>query len=406
MSETWAFRAVDNVGGAVRGEIETGSRDAAIHQLSARGLTVLEVKKRVTASGLSIDLNASMSRVKRRDLAIMSRQLATMVSSGLTLLRTLYVLEEQVEHPKLREAIAVVRRDVETGSSLSGAMAAHPKVFNQLYIAMVRAGETGGFLEDALLRVADHLESEASLQRQVRSAMVYPIAVISFALIVLTAMITFIVPVFAKIFTSQGAKLPGLTQVTLSISHTFRGYPIEILGGLIASVLGFRYWKNSEDGRKQWDALRLRAPMHIGEIVRKIALARWSRTLSSLVSAGVPMLEAIDVTAKTAGNFVVENAMNSVRASVQAGGTISAALSREPVFPPMVRHMVGVGEETGALEKTLAKVADFYEDEVAVAVKTLTSILEPAMIVIVGGIVGFVVVSMYLPMFDVYNAIH
>jgi type IV pilus assembly protein PilC len=400
----FAFRAVDAMGAPVRGEIDAGSREAVVEQLRGRGLTVLEVNAQSGGASWNFDLGA-LQGVKSRDLTVMTRQLSTMVTSGLTLLKSLYVLEEQTETPKLNAALTRVRQDVEAGRSLSDSLAAHPKIFSPLYVSMVRAGETGGFLENALLRVADQLESEESLKRQVRSAMVYPAAVISFALVVMFALVAFIVPVFAEIFADQNAELPALTKFTVGLSDLLRGYPYVLFGGIALVVTGVRRWKRSETGAAQWDRLRLRIPMRIGEIQRKIALARWSRTLSSLVSAGVPMLEAIDVTGRTAGNKVVENAMASVRLSVQSGGTIAGALRHEPVFPVMVGHMVSVGEETGALDQTLGKVADFYEDEVAAAVKALTSILEPAMIVLVGAIVGFVVISMYLPMFQVYDKI-
>jgi type IV pilus assembly protein PilC len=400
---TYAFRAVDAVGGPVRGEIQAGTEEAVLEQLRGRGLTVLEVTAQKSSS-LNVDLSA-LKKVKSHDLTIMTRQLSTMVTSGLTLLKALYVLEEQTETPKLKAALTKVRQDVEAGRSLSDSLAAHPKIFSPLYVSMIRAGETGGFLESALMRVADQLESEDKLRRQVRSAMVYPAAVISFALVVMFALVAFIVPVFAKIFEEQDAQLPTLTKFTVGLSGILRGYPWALFGGLALIVFLVRRWKASDTGGEQWDRLRLRIPVQIGEIQRKIALARWSRTMSSLVSAGVPMLEAIDVTGRTAGNRVVENAMASVRASVQSGGTIAGALRNEPVFPVMVGHMVSVGEETGALDETLAKVADFYEDEVEAAVKALTSILEPAMIVFVGAIVGFVVISMYLPMFKVYDTI-
>jgi type IV pilus assembly protein PilC len=400
---TYAFRAVDAVGGPVRGEIQAGTEEAVLEQLRGRGLTVLEITAQKSSS-LNVDLSA-LKKVKSHDLTIMTRQLSTMVTSGLTLLKALYVLEEQTETPKLKAALTKVRQDVEAGRSLSDSLAAHPKIFSPLYVSMIRAGETGGFLESALMRVADQLESEDKLRRQVRSAMVYPAAVISFALVVMFALVAFIVPVFAKIFEEQDAQLPTLTKFTVGLSGILRGYPWALFGGLALIVFLVRRWKASDTGGEQWDRLRLRIPVQIGEIQRKIALARWSRTMSSLVSAGVPMLEAIDVTGRTAGNRVVENAMASVRASVQSGGTIAGALRNEPVFPVMVGHMVSVGEETGALDETLGKVADFYEDEVEAAVKALTSILEPAMIVFVGAIVGFVVISMYLPMFKVYDTI-
>jgi type IV pilus assembly protein PilC len=398
----YAFRAVDALGAPVRGELEGPSLDAITSQLRDRGLTVLHAEPKRKPFEIQLD---AFSRIKAHDLMVMTRQLATMVSAGLTLLRALRVLEDQTEARKLKQALVDVRKAVESGSSLSDAMERHPKVFSVLYVSMVRAGETGGFLETTLMRVADHLESEDSLRRQVKSAMVYPAVVLSFAMIVLVALIAFIVPVFAKVFTDNGAKLPGLTRFTIGLSDVFRSYPYVIVGVSVGAVFFFLRWKRSVRGRQAWDRFRLRVPMRIGEIVQKIALARWSRTLSSLVSAGVPMLEAISVTGKTSGNIVVERAMESVRTSVASGGTIQAALKTEPIFPPLVHHMVGVGEETGGLEQTLSKVADFYESEVEAAVKALTSILEPIMIIVIGAIVGFVVVSMYLPMFKVYDTI-
>jgi type IV pilus assembly protein PilC len=398
----WAFRAVDTLGSPVRGELEGPSLDAVTEQLRGRGLTVLGVEPK--RKPLEIDFDR-FSKLKAHDLMVMTRQLATMVSAGLTLLRALRVLEEQSESKKLKAALVDVRKSVESGMSLSDAMQRHPKVFSELYVAMVRAGETGGFLESTLSRVAEHLESEENLRRQVKSAMVYPAVVLSFAGIILIAMVTFIVPVFAKVFKENGAQLPGLTRFTLGVSDVVRGYPHVLIGIAGLAVFFFVRWKTSEAGRSGWDRMKLKFPLKIGEIAQKIALARWSRTLSSLVTAGVPMLEAISVTGKTSGNKTIEKAMESVRISVQSGGTINEALKREPVFPALVHHMVGVGEETGGLEQTLSKVADFYEDEVDAAVKSLTSVLEPVMIIVIGGIVGFVVISMYLPMFKVYDTI-
>jgi type IV pilus assembly protein PilC len=398
----WVFRAVDALGAPVRGELAGPSLEAVTEQLRQRGLTLLGAEPKRKA--LEIDLDR-FARVKAHELMVMTRQLATMVSAGLTLLRALRVLEEQTENKRLKQSIVAVRKDVESGSSLSDALERHPKVFSVLYVSMVRAGETGGFLETTLIRVSEHLEAEDKLRRQVKSAMVYPAVVMTFAMGVLIAMVAFIVPVFAKVFTENGSQLPGLTRFTIGLSDIVRHYPYVLVGGAAAAVIGFMKWKGSEGGRAAWDRFRLRTPMKIGEIVQKIALARWSRTLSSLVTAGVPMLEAISVTGKTSGNVVVEKAMDSVRASVASGGTIQAALQKEPVFPALVHHMVGVGEETGGLEQTLSKVADFYEAEVEAAVKSLTSILEPVMIIFIGGIVGFVVISMYLPMFKVYDAI-
>jgi len=398
----FVFRAVDLAGVPARGEVDADSKQAVSDQLKARGLIVLDIAAKKGSKELTIEL---FERVKARDLTIMSRQLATMVSSGVTILRALYVLEEQTESKMLKQALVQIRKDVEAGLPLSDAFERHPKIFNPLYVAMVRAGETGGMLEGSLLRTADQLEKEDSLRRQVRAAMVYPGVVITFALIILLALVAFIVPVFAKVFKDFGGKLPGLTQFTVGVSHFVTGRWYILLGGTILLVWGFLKWKKSKMGRPQWDAFRLRIPMKIGDVVQKVALARWSRTLSALVHAGVPILQAIDITGRTAGNVVVERAMANVQDSVKRGGTISAPLKEVAVFPSMVVHMVGVGEETGALDAMLAKIADFYEDEVDAAVKALTSILEPVMIIVVGGIVGFVVISMYLPLFKVYDQI-
>jgi type IV pilus assembly protein PilC len=399
---TYVFKAVDVAGAASRGEVEAPSKQDVADKLKARGLIVVDI----VAKSKDVNLNLTLwERIKPHDLTVMTRQLATMVSSGMTLLRALYVLEAQTQSKKLCAAIVAVRKDVEAGLLFSDALARHPKVFSPLYIAMVRAGETGGVLEDSLLRTADQLEKDAALRRQVKAAMIYPSVIISFALIVLLALVAFLVPVFEKVFKDFGGKLPALTRVTVAMSHALTKQWYLLLGFLVVAVMAFRYWKRSEWGRPQWDAFRLRIPAKIGDIVQKVALARWSRTLSALVSGGVPILQAIEITGKTAGNSIVERSMGSVIESVKAGGTISEPLKGAKVFPSMVTNMVGVGEETGALDAMLTKIAEFYEDEVAAAVKALTSILEPVMIVIVGGMVGFIVVSMYLPLFDVYSQI-
>jgi len=271
---------------------------------------------------------------------------------------------------------------------------------------MTRAGETGGMLDQSLIRVADQLEKEDSLRRQVKSAMTYPAVVLSFAGIVLIALVTFLVPVFIGVFKQFGGDLPAITKLTVAMSKAITGYWWLLIGVTVGLVWAFRKWKSSTWGRPQWDRFRLRVPMKIGDIVQKVALARFSRTYSALIAAGVPMLEAIEITGRTSGNRVVEHAMEAVHESVRNGGTISAPMRTEPdAFPGMVVQMVAVGEETGALDSMLAKIADFYEDEVAAAVKALTSILEPLMIIIVGGIVGFIVIAMYMPLFKVYDQI-
>src|SRR5205085_3981835 len=399
---TFVFRAVDLAGVPARGEVDADSKQAVTDQLKSRGLIVLDIDAKKGSKEISL---AFLERVKARDLMIMTRQLSTMVSSGVTILRALYVLEEQTESKLLKRALVQIRKDVEAGLPLSDSLARHPKIFSPLFISMVRAGEAGGLLESALMRTADQLEKEDALRRQVRAAMVYPAVVVSFAIAVLLALVAFIVPVFAKVFKDFGGQLPTLTKFTVGLSHLITGQWYIVIIVVVGSVWGFFAWKKSSWGRPQWDRFRLRIPLRIGEVVQKVALARWSRTLSALVSAGVPILQAIEVTGKTAGNKVVEDAMDSVHDSVKRGGTIAAPLKDVNVFPSMVVHMIGVGEETGALDTMLTKIADFYEEEVSAAIKALTSILEPVMIILIGGIVGFIVISMYLPLFKVYDQI-
>jgi type IV pilus assembly protein PilC len=399
---TYVFKATDLAGVPARGEVEANTKQDVAEQLKERGLVVVDIAHKYRSKELNIEL---FSRVKATDLAVSTRQLSTMVSSGMTILRALYVLEAQTESKKLKETLVSVRRDVEAGLQLSDALARHPKVFSPLYVSMVRAGETGGLLDECLLRVADQLEKDASLRRQVRAATIYPSLVISFAIVVLLALVAFLIPVFEGVFKEFGGKLPALSQFMVDFSHLVDDRWYVLLLVVAALVTSFIYVKRSKWGRPRWDAFKLRIPLKIGDVVQKVAIARWSRTFSSLVSAGVPIMHAIEVTGRTAGNAVIEQSMTSVIASVKAGGTISEPLKQAKVFPAMVSAMVGVGEETGALDAMLSKVADFYEDEVEAAVKALTSILEPAMILLVGSIVGIIVISMYLPLFDVYKAV-
>jgi type IV pilus assembly protein PilC len=399
---TYVFKAMDLAGVPAGGEVEANSKQDVADQLKERGLVVIDIAHKYRSKELNLELFA---RVNAKDLAVASRQLATMVTSGMTILRALYVLETQTESKLLKTTVAQVRQDVEAGLLLSDALDRHPKVFGPLYVAMVRAGEAGGVLEECLLRTADQLEKDAALKRQVRAAMVYPTLVISFAVIVLLALVAFLIPVFENVFKEFHGNLPALSKFMVDFSHllTKKGYILFII--VAAVISAFLYFKRSDWGRPHWDAFKLRIPLKIGDVVQKVALARWSRTFSSLTTAGVPVLQAIEITGKTAGNTVVERAMDDVIASVKAGGRISDPLEKSKVFPPMVSHMIGVGEETGAMDSMLTKIAEFYEDEVSAAIKALTSIMEPAMIILVGGIVGVIVISMYLPLFNVYNSI-
>jgi type IV pilus assembly protein PilC len=399
---TYVFKAMDLTGAKASGEVEAESKQVVSDQLKQRGLIVLDIADKSGSKELEIPF---LNRIKPQDLTIMTRQLATMVNSGMTILRALYVLEAQTENEKLATTISAVRKDVEAGLPLSDSLERHPKVFNPLFVAMTRAGETGGVLDSALVRVADQLESADSLRRQVRAAMAYPLVVMSFAFAVLIALVVFLVPVFVGTFKQFGGDLPTITKFTVGLSNAITGYWYAFIVGGFAATWAFRKWKTTDGGRKAWDTFKLRIPMKIGDIVQKIALARWSRTLSALVSAGVPLLQALEITGQTAGNWCVEKAMGDVIESVRQGGTIADPLKNAPVFPGMVTHMIGVGEETGAMDTMLTKIADFYEDQVGAAVKQLASILEPVMIILVGGMVGFIVISMYMPLFKVYDAI-
>jgi type IV pilus assembly protein PilC len=401
---TFAFKAVDLQGVPTRGELDADSKAQVTQQLRAKGMIVLDIEEQKTTD--LGDYFGRFKRVKAQELTIATRQLSTMISSGMSLLRALYVLEEQARSDKFREAITGIRQDVEAGISFSDALGRHSDIFNGLYIAMVNAGEVGGILEQTLDRVADQLEKDDSLRRQVKAAMMYPCLIGGFALTVLIALVVFLVPVFEKVFSDFGGDLPPITKATVAFSNILTGKWYICIVAVVGMVWGFKKWKRSDRGREQWDRFKLKIPWMIGDLVQKVCLARFSRTYSALIGAGVPMLQAIEITGRTSGNVVIEKAMMQVGASVRAGGSISTPMRAEPgAFPIMVTQMIGVGEETGALEQMLSKIADFYEDEVAAGLKALTSILEPLMIVVVGGIVGFIVVAMYMPMFKVYDQI-
>ena len=408
---TYAFRAVDVAGIPSRGEVEAETKAHVTEELRQRGLIVLDVSEKREAFRLESLLDR-FRHVSGRDLAVFSRQFATLIQSGMPMLRALHTLEDQSEDEMLQHAVSEVRKDIEAGSSLAQALERHPKVFDKLYVALVRSGESSGQLESALDRIAYQLEKLDALKRQIRSAMMYPSFVFAFAALVLLAVVAFIVPVFVGVFkdiaeSSPGVSpdLPAITQFTVSISNAITGAWFIIFPGIALAVFGFLQLKKTKVGQSWWDRTKLKIPAHIGDVVHKVALARWSRTLSGAVAAGVPLLQAIRVTGETSGNVQIEQAMDEVYDSVKQGGSIAAPISRSPLFPPMVGHMVAVGEETGQLDQMLAKIADFYEAEVDAKVKALTALIEPLMIVFVGGVVGFIVISMYLPMITVYNNI-
>ncbi len=408
---TFSFRAMDLAGAASAGEVEAESKAQVSEQLRQRGLIVLDVSEKTSPVNIE-DFFKRFKGVDMRELAVFSRQFATLVASGMPMLRTLHTLEEQTQDEQIKAAVAGLRADVEAGSTLEQAMARHPDVFNRLFRAMVRSGEESGRLEDALDRIAFQVEKTDALRRQVKSAMMYPALVFGVAIVVLLAIVTLIIPVFVGIFEEIGAEHPGEetalplpTQICVMASDAITGYGFVIFPLIALSFFVFFKWKKTEKGKEIWDRFLLRLPFKIGDVIQKVALARWSRTFSGAVSAGVPMLQSIKLTGDTAGNVVIEQAMEDVYASVKRGGSLAAPIEGNDIFPPMVGHMVAVGEETGQLEHMLSKIADFYEAEVDAKVKALTALIEPLMIVFVGGVVGFIVIAMYLPIFSLYDKI-
>jgi type IV pilus assembly protein PilC len=399
----FTYDAINAQGIELSGEIHAPDLTAAREQLQARGLLPHALSER-SASG-ERGARSAFKKVKPKALQVFSRQLATMIEAGVSVVAALGTLEEQTEDKYLREVIAEIRSDVEGGMVLSKAFARHPKVFNRLYVSMLEAGESSGTLDAVLDRAATQIEKENKLKRRVKGAMVYPSVVIAFATLVLIFMLMFIVPVFAEIFDTLGGELPKPTQLVMGASDLMRGYWFIIFPLVGALIFGFRHWKKTENGRKVWDRFKLRIPMKIGAVVHKVALARVSRTLATLIAAGVDIIKALEITAATSGNWVVERSLENVRTRVHEGAPISQPLSEDPVFPPMVGHMVKTGEETGELDKMLGKVADFYEDEVDAAIQALTSIIEPILMIGVGAMVGVIVISMYLPMFKMLELI-
>ncbi len=400
---TFTYKALDARGMAAGGQVDSSDKAAAAAALRHRGLTVLDLNEVKRGIG-QIELGG---RIKPKDLTIFSRQFATMVNSGLSMLRCLYVLEEQTQNKKLAKVVGAVRADVEAGISLSDSLEKHPKVFSRLYVSMVRAGEVGGILDTVLNRLATQLEKEDSIRRAVKSAMVYPVVIGVFAILVLVGMVMFLIPIFAGMYKELGdAQLPLLTRMMVGLSEIFRSWwGLVILGVIILLIWVVARLKRTEKGAMVWDRFKLRIPMGIGQIVRKLAIARFSRTLGTLISSGVPILQAIEITGQAAGNAVIEHAMKDVQQSVKEGEPITTPLEKVSVFPPMVTQMIAVGEETGSLDAMLGKIADFYEDEVNASIKSLTSIIEPILMLGVGIIVGIVVISMYLPIFNMMNIV-
>src|SRR3954453_15407719 len=392
----FAYDAINAQGLDISGVIHAPDVSAAREQLQMRGLLPQSLAERAAAGERGPA--GAFKKVKPKALQVFARQFATMIAAGVSVVQALVTLEEQTEDKYLADVIADVRSDVEGGVILSKAMAQHPKVFNRLFVAMVEAGESSGTLDTVLDRVAMQIEKETQIKRRVKGAMIYPIVVITFASLVLTFMLLFIIPVFVKVFDTLNGELPKLTQIVMHASYALRHYWFIIFPAIAGIIYGFRRLKQTEHGRQLWDRFKLKIPMRIGDVVHKIALARFSRTLSTLVSSGVDIIRALEITGATSGNWVVEQSLADIRVRVHEGVPISQPLQEDPVFPPMVGQMVKIGEETGELDGMLGKVADFYEDEVHASIQSLTSIIEPILMIGVGIMVGTIVISMYLPM--------
>jgi type IV pilus assembly protein PilC len=413
----YAYTAINADGRESRGQVQAPTLQQAREQLRVQGLLAELLEELPGAGGgdaggaVSVvqDAGAAKSRrtkgVKARSLQVFSRQFATMIDAGLNVVTSLAILEEQTDDTNLGVVIGEVRSDVERGALLSEALARHPKVFNRVYVSMVEAGEAAGILDDVLDRLATQIEKEANLKRRVKSAMVYPTLVITFAFLVLTAMLIFIVPIFQKLYKQFGGHLPKLTQFMITMSELLRSRWYIIFPAIGLTIFAFTRWKKSDGGRKQWDRFKLHIPMKIGDVVLKVTMARFARTLSTLVAAGVDIIKALEITGTTSGNWVVEDALRDMREQVHAGVPIAQPLVEHPVFPPMVGQMVKIGEETGELDAMLGRIADFYEEEVDAAISSLTSIIEPIMIILVGFMVGTIILSMYLPMFKLMTLI-
>lgn len=408
MALTFDYKVRDRSGGLVEGQLEGDSMALVVRRLREMGYIPISVTPKSAVNlKTEIKIPGLSDRVKLREVAVVTRQLSTMVDSGLSVVRSLGILAGQVENPALARALVAVRLDLEHGSSLSVACAKHPKVFSHLFCTLVQAGEVGGNLDEVLGTLADTIEKQAQLNKTIRSAMTYPVVVLSVMVVIFTAMIVFIVPVFQHLFTSLGGKLPLPTRILIEISQIITSpWVLVIIAVVIGTIVGVRKWIATEDGRRTWDRMKLKPPI-FGPLFHKVALARVSSTLASLISSGVPILEALDICADTAGNRTVGDVLIEAKEGVRAGRPLADPLrEHEDVIPALVVQMIEVGEQTGALDAMLKKVAEFYDQEVELTVNNLTALLEPLLTVFMGIGVGIMVISLYLPMFSYIKLIH
>jgi len=387
-------------GGTMTGEIEAPDRTSAVGELRKRAILVTKIQERAGGKSPS----KAGGKVKDKEMAIFTRQFSTMIDAGLPLVQCLNILAEQSESKNLRDVTGRVARSVEQGSTLADSLRRHPRTFDDLFTNMVEVGESGGILDVVFQRLAAYIEKAAALKRKVKGAMIYPASIMGVAALVVIFMLTFVIPTFTKMFKDLGADLPLPTQVVVWLSEFVRTYILLIIAAIIGCVFALRAYYRTEKGQATIDALLLKVPV-MGSLIRKVAVARFTRTLGTLVSSGVPILEGLRITARTAGNKVVEKAVLQCRAAVTAGKTLAEPLKASGVFPPMVIQMISVGEQTGALDAMLSKIADFYDDEVDTAVSAMTALLEPIMIVVLGVLIGGLVVAMYLPIFKLVTLV-
>ncbi|MDZ7576690.1 MAG: type II secretion system F family protein [Candidatus Nanopelagicales bacterium] len=401
---TFEYQIRDRSGKIVNGKIDAESQAAVANKLKSMGYAPISIREAGTGMNREIHIPGFGEKVKLYDLAVLCRQFATMINSGLNLLRSLSILEQQTQNEKLAKVMGEVRAEVEAGSSLSIALAHHEEVFPPLMISMVRAGEVGGFLDKVLLQIASNFESEVRLRQKIKSAMTYPTVVFIIAILALSAMLLFIVPVFEGLFIGLGGELPAPTRVLVAMSNLLKvTAPFLILLIIVAMIL-WRRFKNHPKVRDKVDPLKLKLPV-FGKMFQKIALSRFTRNLGTLISAGVPILQSLDIVADTSGNVVIARAVRDVEDSVRSGESLSRRLQDHPVFPPMVVQMLAVGEDTGSLDEMLHKISEFYDQEVEATTEALTSLIEPIMIAVIGGMIGAMLIALYLPMFKIFELV-
>ena len=404
-TSTYQYSVRDRAGKLVQGQIDADSPTAVATKLKSMGYAPLSITAFNPGMKRELTLPSFGSKVKTKDLAIMSRQFATMINAGLSLLRALVILSEQTENKELAKILVQVSADVEEGQSLSASLAKHPRVFPPLMVNMCRAGEVGGFLDSVLLQIAENYEAEVKLKGKIKSAMTYPVVVFVMAILAVVGMLLFIVPVFSKMFTSLGGELPAPTKVLIFMSSVLKfGAPFVIVLG-IAGVIIWNKVKHTPEVRGFIDPLKLKIPV-FGDLFAKIALSRFARNLGTMMSSGVPILQALDIVADTTGNSVVGKAVLDVQESVRQGESMTAPLARHAVFPPMLVQMMAVGEDTGALDAMLHKISEFYDQEVEATTESLTALIEPLMIGFLGGIVGAMIIALYMPIFKIFDLIN